>query len=56
MLDTLTRPGSAGQVSAPIVEVPTISGRFLAHAKLTPSQRARQLLPAFNSANSVLSG
>ncbi len=40
MLDTLTRPGSAGQVSAPIVEVPTISGRFLAHAKLTPSQRA----------------
>lgn len=44
MLNTLTRPGFTGQVSTPAVEipipVPTITGRCLAHAKLTPSQRA----------------
>jgi hypothetical protein len=44
MLDTLTRPGFAGQVSTPIVEipapVPTVTGRHLAHARLSPSQRA----------------
>lgn len=38
------RPGFAGQVSAPTVEIPipapTITGRHLAHAKLSPSQRA----------------
>ena len=43
MLDTLTRPGFAGQSTRAVeipIPTPTVTGRRLAHAKLTPSQRA----------------
>ena len=42
MLDILssTRPHFAGQVSTPAPEIPTVTGRYLAHARLTASKRA----------------
>ena len=42
MLDSLssTRPNFAGQVSTPATEIPTVTGRYLAHARLTASERA----------------
>lgn len=43
MLDVLSRTGLAGQVSTPVeipIPNPTVTGRHLAHARLTPSQRA----------------
>ena len=35
-----TRPNFAGQVSTPAPEIPTVTGRYLAHARLTASKRA----------------
>ena len=43
MLNVLSRTGLAGQVFTPVeipIPIPTVTGRHLAHARLTPSQRA----------------